>query len=302
MAEDHFNAVKVPILDRLSKILHRNGFKDSVWIQLNPAMVIQINFYLNPANLKDLIMLKPADLFNKVKDLNINDPDFIDSNTPVFKLFKRVFLDYGYDEIDKHNFVSKINIDTCPYCNRNYIYTLDKAGKIKPEIDHFYPKDKYPLLAACYYNLVPSCQTCNGFGGKHISDPYQTGAVSPYMLNNSDFLFSFKLNSLARINPISGKSSIDIFFDKVIAGNNTTFKLDTLYQKHTDHILELIVKSKLKYSEKYRAYLHSYPGLKFSDIEIDQLILGNYSREKDIHKRPLAKLYQDIGRKLDLIK
>jgi hypothetical protein len=51
-----------------------------------------------------------------------------------------------------------------------------------------------------------------------------------------------------------------------------------------------------------RAYLHTYRGLKFNDSEIDRMILGNYSKEDEIHKRLLSKLYQDIGRELGLIK
>ena len=33
--------------------------------------------------------------------------------------------------------------------------------KSKKQIDHFFPKRKYPFLALCYYNLIPSCDICN---------------------------------------------------------------------------------------------------------------------------------------------
>ena len=75
-----------------------------------------------------------------------------------------------------------------------------------------------------------------------------------------------------------------------------------MYQQHTDHVLELIVKSKVAYSDKYRTYLHSFKGLEFSDAEIDRMILGNYTKEDEIHKRPLAKLYQDSGVEVGVIK
>jgi hypothetical protein len=86
-----------------------------------------------------------------------------------------------------------------------------------------------------------------------------------------------------------------------LAGHLNTFKLDDLYKQHADHVLELIIKSKVAYSGRYRKYLHDFTGLQFNDDEIDRMILGNYSREEDIHKRPLAKLYQDIGKELGLI-
>ena len=75
-----------------------------------------------------------------------------------------------------------------------------------------------------------------------------------------------------------------------------------MYAQHADHVLELLVKSKGRYAEAYRRYLKSYSGMKFDDFEIERLILGNYASPDDVHKRPLAKLYQDIGRELGLIR
>jgi hypothetical protein len=76
-----------------------------------------------------------------------------------------------------------------------------------------------------------------------------------------------------------------------------------VYELHNDHALELIIKKRIKYSKKYRDYLNSYSssGLKFSKSELDRMILGNYSLEKEQNKRPLSKMYQDIGKELGLI-
>ena len=184
-----------------------------------------------------------------------------------------IFVDHGYSDehFEKLKFIEAMNIDTCPYCNRNYIYSLHKKGKIKPEIDHFYPKGIYPFLAASFYNLIPSCQTCNGFGGKGSEDTFKRKVTSPYLIAHTDFLFSYKPISMGYINPISSKGSIEVTLRSKHGQNVNLFKLDKLYNKHEDHVLELIVKSQLEYSDEYRKYLNEYDGLSFSKEEIDRM-------------------------------
>lgn len=302
LAELHYLNVKDSIRKRISAIIAKNRFKfDKVSHPLNQDLVDLIEIYLDDNTLKSLITCTPANLDLLVTDLKNSKPDYLSKTSTVFKLLARVFIEHGYDKINNLNFIENIGIDTCPYCNRNYIYTLDELGKIKPEIDHFYPAGIYPLLAACYYNLIPSCQTCNGFGGKGKTDTYITGITNPYLLKGEEFKFRYTLNSLSIINPLSGKSSIDVVFEKSLQAHLEVFKLDKLYQMHSDHALELYVKSKLKYSPKYRAQLRNFKGLKYGEAEIDRLILGNYSKENELHKRPLSMLYRDLGKKLGLI-
>jgi hypothetical protein len=75
-----------------------------------------------------------------------------------------------------------------------------------------------------------------------------------------------------------------------------------LYEKHEDHVLELIYKSQIQYSEKYREHLTKFPRLNLSDSEIDRMIIGNFAELDELHKRPLSKLYRDIAIELGLIK
>ncbi|QHC85771.1 hypothetical protein AS589_13765 [Empedobacter brevis] len=154
-----------------------------------------------------------------------------------------------------------------------------------------------------FYNLIPSCQTCNGFGGKEEKDPLIEGLINPYLLKNSDFSFTFEPVPSRIISTLLDKNSIKVEIIKNIPGHLEVFKLQDLYELHSDHVVELIFKSKIKYSDTYRNYLKKYKekGLEFCDNEIDRMILGNYAKEEEIHKRPWAKLYQDIGKELGLI-
>ena len=66
-----------------------------------------------------------------------------------------------------YKYIQSLGIRSCPYCNRQFTFSitvsrLKKDGKtltlktIKPELDHFFPKSKYPYLAISLYNLIPS--------------------------------------------------------------------------------------------------------------------------------------------------
>jgi len=258
---------------------------------------------LDDDELKKLITAKPEAL----AAIAVMFPDYTNPSNDAHFVLYNIFVARCYnlsDKFSKHDFIKSIDRDTCPYCNRNYIYYISKSKEIKPQIDHFFPKSKYPFLAMSFYNLIPSCQTCNGFGAKEEKDPLIEGLINPYLLSSSDFSFTYEPVSAGIISLLLDKKSVRVKFVKNIPGHLNVFKLTELYEQHADHVVELIVKSKIKYSETYRDYLKRYreKSLQFSENEIDRMILGNYATEYEIHKRPLAKLYQDIGRELGLIK
>jgi len=306
-AEEHYENVKDLILHHINRVLNKGSVKykkNTFIVSANLRLFLTNLRNLSNNSLRDLITKSPSDLVNYVSHQNAFHSTFIDINHSDNIVLRNIFIINGYENkkaIDKWEFISKINFDTCPYCNRNYIYTTSKNKKTKPEIDHFYPKSKYPILGLSYFNLIPSCKPCNGFGAKEENDPFVKRLTNPYLLNYNDFELGHKIKNIAIINPLSGKSDVEVYFKKSIPGHLEVFNLKELYELHYDHAIELIIKRNLKYSKKYREYLSSYKGLQFSKSELDRMILGNYSLEKEQHKRPLSKMYQDIGKELGLI-
>lgn len=302
LLESHTAEVSKTVKIQIARVIKDKGIViGGNLISLSPRLRLLFR-YLNNYNLIDLFIRKEPTELNDVIDFITNHwIELTKEDENDYKIIYNIFVNHAYKKLDKDNFIRNIGLDSCPYCNRNYIYCVSRKRKVKPEIDHFYPKSTYPLLAVSFFNLIPSCQSCNGFYGKSKSNPYLIGLISPYVINNDDFVFTYKINNISIINPLNGKSSIDVLFKNKIQVNSDLFNLEDLYSLHNDHVLELILKRKVKYSKKYRDYLNSYNGLRFSKKEIDRMILGNYSEEKDIHKRPLAKLYQDIGKELGLI-
>ena len=64
---------------------------------------------------------------------------------------------------NRHNFVQRLNLRVCPYCNRQYITSFYKNDRkvTTADIDHYFPKKQYPLLSMYFFNLIPSCSVCN---------------------------------------------------------------------------------------------------------------------------------------------
>lgn len=95
-------------------------------------------------------------------------------NWTVEKILKEYF---GYDDFEKggiqnknigknkikwcaYTFTRMLNIDVCPYCGRQYVFTISD-GNGRPQIDHYYPQSEYPFLSCSLYNFIPSCPQCN---------------------------------------------------------------------------------------------------------------------------------------------
>lgn len=82
-------------------------------------------------------------------------------------------------------FTKELGIDTCPYCNRQYIYTVegeDNSKDGRPEIDHFFPEAEYPYLSCSLFNFIPSCHSCN----HQKSDTYNKKTTSETIQRNKN--------------------------------------------------------------------------------------------------------------------
>jgi len=59
----------------------------------------------------------------------------------------------------------------------------------------------------------------------------------------------------------------------------------------------------LAYNTAYRNDLiNTFGKHRINNQLIDRIIIGNYTESHEIHKRPMAKFMQDIGKEVGLIK
>jgi len=208
-------------------------------------------------------------------------------------------------DYDAYKLASKLQVNVCPYCNLNATYTVFmKDGKkiTRPEFDHFYDKATYPILALSFYNLIPSCHTCNSTlkGREEFS---QETHLNPYS-DSFDKVAKFKLKieDSTFYHSIKGFNLTLQSDDERAENNIESFQLDTLYQNHKDIVLELIQKQAI-YNESYMDELMTqYEGTLFKNKEdLQRLIGGGYVSDDEIGKRPLSKLIKDISSELGLV-
>lgn len=311
LAKAHYDTIKERLTKRINNVLQKGSCKcKKETYNVGEVCRNYLKELQDPSKLYSLITCKPEKIEDIIQNIKNTYPEFVDKKKDSNRVLYNIFVDSCYDGqdsngkkyFDKSNFISNFDLETCPYCNRNYIYSISRNGQeVKPEIDHFYPKSQYPFLAMSYYNLIPSCPTCNGFGAKEEKDPLDAGnkIINPYLINTDDFKFSFDLQK------VSAKDFVRVKLKCPSNGYNELFKLDRLYEKHNDHVEELIFKSEVKYPQSYREnvgkmFMNANSSNKYN-IDFQRFLIGNYVKDDELHKRPLAKLYRDIAQQLKLI-
>lgn len=221
-----------------------------------------------------------------------------------------------YEEITKlyaYEFLKRLQIRTCPYCNRNYTFTIAKNGdngfSARAEWDHFYDKSEYPLLALSFYNLVPSCHTCNH--GKLVAK----AGVNPYFCG---FESQFKV-----IRPVAGVPPIDIPVADVLDVNQilnakdkddfsiavqTTdsfeqtnievFGIHELYNEYKDLVMDIIDKANAYNAVGAQNLVDAFQGTGRSPQDVFDFVWGTDLDETESINHPLLKLKQDIMKQL----
>ena len=133
------------------------------------------------------------------------------------------------------------------------------------EYDHFFPKSKYPYLAASMYNLIPSCSVCNKAKSNRNSYknhevqylyPYEEGYGEQIVLKIED-----KNKPTDKVTAWLGSAEeytvypecskeVDSEKKKRVENSWEMFKLGPLYEKHSDYIRN-ILQAKQIYTEEY---------------------------------------------------
>jgi len=295
---------------------HYETIKDYIENHSTKYPIKTINEWINNCfgkglNFKKIILAKPKELeylamiykskcCNEFKYFKTLYNYFIEINETKFEIDNKPYNAY--------ELIRKLNIIVCPYCNRNTIYNLKYSNKRTSELDHFYPKSRYPFLAISFYNLVPSCKICN-----HIkSDNDDNAYINPYddrFDMNKNMKFSMEIDNIKFYYSIHGfkldckiATTLNQNEKNRIQNNIKDFKLDDLYQNHKDIVLELIQKQ-IVYSDSYiKELMKNYEGTLFKNEEdLMRFITCSYINDEDINKRPLSKLIKDISEELGLI-
>ena len=225
----------------------------------------------------------------------------------------KILIKLGYKGL-RNSFYPKyfkaIGIKACVYCNSQLTISATKNSKkefsAKFDVDHYHSKDEYPFLSISLFNLYPACASCNRLKStKPIDFDLYSDDVSKVKKSN----YKFKLDSNAKAKYLTTKDSKDIEFSFIeppykagITKFNDLFHIEGIYKTQLDLIEELIIKSQIYNSSYLKTLQDNFSKLNLHPELFKRTLVGNYTEDKDIHKRPMSKLVMDIARELELIK
>lgn len=277
---------------------HNNDYADYVDVIIN--------------NYNEILCLEPnnfaryrAEHFSILSDEDL--AKHVDGCPGSKKFYESIVDKMRYDIVQKEEirpYMKKLNIKTCVYCNASYTIATDD-NKATFQVDHCYPKSKYPFLCTSFFNLQPSCMHCNQIKSndddyiysmyaddQNKLDPFKftidSSSIIKYMLNHDSDCLKFKLKS----------NEND---ENTATRHSNFFHLDGLYTQFTDAAEEVIWKGKI-FDETYRKQLMNMFQKKFSFgmNDFKRFYLGFYPDSKDTNKRPLTLLMQGIAKDMGL--
>lgn len=188
--------------------------------------------------------------------------------------------------------LNNLDIKTCPYCNENYITIRNNNTSF--QLDHFFPKSKYPIFALSLYNLIPSCYACNHskmnnlIGLSPFNEEIDFDKIKVSIIPE-DFYF-FLNEELFNIVIYSEKDKDN----KLLKSNKDTLGLTSAYNFHKDYAIDLIKKAILYNNDTLNSIMSTYSNLFKDRDEIIRIVYSNYHTVENLNKRPLSKMTMDL--------
>ena len=221
---------------------------------------------------------------------------------------KMIFVTGLYENtglFSKNKHIERVGLEVCPYCGRNYINTALHPTKtnpnteVKPQIDHFLPKGEYPYLALNYYNMIPSCDTCNAAPCKWTNDPIGKDRsheylMQPYLFRTRDIVFRYvPTTSFYQDYALTvSMTCANIELDK---GYKEWLTLERFYEQHRDVATHMFVQLEGIVACNYKSYLKDEFKIPTPFLDgLPKLLFGYGLDDKMAYKVPLFKFRKDI--------
>lgn len=306
-----------------SLFLHGNIKKENIDKNFNQSAVVgklidQLNKIVDPDDLKEVslgntiiekLAVAPYPVLKKIHSKILPNYETIfhkkdQNNKNLIKDEWKPFC-IAYDKLVKRKLniqiVEKYGIKCCPYCNENFIF--NREDNSSAQLDHFYPKEKFPLFAVSLYNLVPSCPACN-----HMKQEKQI-SISPH--DHSQNFSNMRISYIPKhCNLLQDYREMDIYFryghgDQTFKTNMNqnieVLKLKEAYQNHKDYVHEILVKAMIYNETSLNKILELFPDMHMAKEDMLRMIFGNYITKDKLLQRPLSKLTMDLLIELHII-
>ena len=200
--------------------------------------------------------------------------------------------------------------DVCTYCNRQYTFTVinklekgkrenNEARIARPALDHWFPESLYPIMSLSFYNLIPSCTTCNSSAKGDTLFRLETH-IHPYLNDMASPMFKFSYLPNGQKWSVDFKDITDAKEKRMIED----FHLKELYHCHDNleisELLDLALKNNGKYLDNlFKNVLQDFAPK--SKEEIYRMLFGTEMLPENQDKRPLSKLKHDLLEEIGLV-
>lgn len=194
----------------------------------------------------------------------------------------------------------------CPYCNIDTIEVIHYTDNISNmdkeqallDLDHFYPRSRFPFLALSFFNLVPSCSKCNS-REKRQMDFRITSHFNPFITALDDY-YEFKTD--VPIIPNMDSDTFDILYtakqhDGGFFPDDSIKSLkivERLRSKKGDIVRFVNVISCFNDGDNSANVLFDQTGIPRYTIEDALFGFGITNNRNDIHNKELTKVLRDI--------
>lgn len=281
------------------------------------------NDYDNADKSKNLLILQPSEFqryidkykgrqFQNVNlDNNLVYHEQVGGNNPGVK--KKRFWQLIVDAMCYEKYVrpamlpviEAMDIRTCVYCNMQYALTINH-NKGLYELDHRYPKSKYPYLCTTFFNLQPSCPACNHGKLTATADfglyTANERELHPFHLLANTHLYLRKRRfdpKYINIHLLASDPHVSELC-KLAASHEKDFNINASYSAVKDVAEETIWRCKA-YDNTYKdLFIKNFPEL-YSKDSLHRFIFGTYSDDQNVHCRPLTKLIRDIEKDMGIV-
>lgn len=286
-----------------------------------PKKVLFWEYFLENhySNLERVIIGRPDELnkvINEIEEL-VGDSllsENVNYNTANLTRFgtivKKVFNYETYRSTENPSIYFKAyEINFCPYCNKEEVMNLETLNGVEGEeeinklyqLDHFYPRVRYPYLSLSFFNLIPGCYNCNAVLKKEKDFNIDTH-FNPFHKSFNEF-FVFNIDVTVPI----AKSEIKV--NSVIPHSDMVirdFKILERYNQGTtqEDIFKMIKLFKYNSTKIQKSKLTQLIGLCSSLLISKQNLLDSQGipiDNKDINKKRLGKLKRDVSKQIGII-
>ena len=223
------------------------------------------------------------------------------------QFYEHVISCMGYADVRSdilREYIKDQHIKACVYCNAQYAVTteefeVEKGRKIRIgtyQFDHLWPESKFPFLCTTYFNLQPSCPTCNQAKLK------RTAAFNLYTDQEKELdVFRFELTPdkavMSYLADDMDELEVKLCSDnkELLKNHQELFHIDSIYAEHIDVVQRIILIMQANspyYREALQTALDSLFPLGVDDPQF--FFFGYYLKKENIHLQPLSKLVQDV--------